>query len=198
MFELAAAPGGAPASIHPRWERRQRTLHIIDIENLVGEEHALGDADTFQRVLVDYTEASGMRDDDPVMVGCHPGLVFVAQETLGQRGQIFARRGENGADLALLGAIDPPFIASRFHLVCLGSGDGIFTPVVFELIELGVLVTVIGRRDHTSGALSAAADRCVLIEPRDADETLGRDNRIDVGSNPPTEADDDPGKSEVA
>lgn len=195
MFELSAAPGGTPASIHPKWERRQRTLHVLDIENLVGEEHALGDAETFQRVLADYTEASGMRDDDPVMVGCHPGLVFVAQETLGQRGQIFARRGENGADLALLSAIDIPFIANRFHLVSLGSGDGIFAPVVCELVEVGVLVTVIGRRDHTSGALQAAATDCILIEPSDA-VALGTPGKgIEVSS---ADADDDEGASEVA
>jgi len=155
----------APTIIHPRWERRHRSLHIIDIENLVGEEHARGDEETFQRVIQDYTAASGMREEDPVMVGCHPGLVFVAQRTLGQRGQIFARRGENGADLALLEALDPTFLASRFHLVTVGSGDHIFAPVIAELVELGVHVTVIGRQDHTSGLLVSEATRSVLLSP---------------------------------
>jgi hypothetical protein len=139
------------------WERRRRRLHIVDIENLVGPEHAAGDRFGFAHALSDYARTIDMGDDDPVMLGCHPGLVFVANEVLGARGQIFTGRGTDGADLALLDAVDPDFVVSRFHLVGLGSGDHIFAPLVRHLAAAAVPVTVVGRGGRISRELADAA-----------------------------------------
>lgn len=145
------------------WERRTRTLHILDIENMVGEDHARGDGEQFRDALERYASVSGMLDNDPVMVGCHPGLAFVAQETLGHRGQIFARRGQDGGDTALLDALDVDFVAARFHMVSLGSGDHIFAPLVAELVGRGLLVTVIGTEGRTAEVLRRAASAFVPL-----------------------------------
>lgn len=145
------------------WERRRRTLHIIDIENLVGTEHAEGDRHAFEHALADYSLAANMNPDDPVMLGCHPGLLFVAQQTLGRRGRILTGHGADGADRALLDAADPVFISNRFHLVSIGSGDHAFVPLTEHLINSGVRVTVVGRRGRTAAALTEAATTFVPL-----------------------------------
>ncbi len=148
-----------------QWERRKRCLHIVDIENLVGDEHEAGDRYAFEHALALYAEASGMRPEDQVLVGCHPGLVFTAQNILGSRGQIFTGAGADGADLALLEACDPDFIANRYHLVSIGSGDHIFAPLVVELIGRGARVKVVARSGRLSAELRQVANAVTMLDP---------------------------------
>lgn len=148
-----------------QWERRKRTLHIVDIENLVGAEHQDGDRHAFEHALALYADAGNMRPEDQVLVGCHPGLVFTAQQILGSRGQIFTGAGTDGADKALLEASDAEFIASRYHLVCVGSGDHIFAGLVAELIERGVVVRVVARSGRLSKELASVANAVTLLDP---------------------------------
>ncbi len=157
--------GTEDAELHDRWERRKRTLHIIDIENLVGDDHAIGNRYAFEHALAQYADIAGMRPDDPVIIGCHPGLVFVAQDILGHRGRIVTGRGEDGADLALLRTAHAEFIAGRFHLVSIGSGDHIFAELAAELTRDGVRVTVVGRSLRIAADLAAAAYEVRHLDP---------------------------------
>ncbi|MEE9416488.1 MAG: hypothetical protein V3V01_14485 [Acidimicrobiales bacterium] len=151
-------------SFPSRWDRRRRTLHIIDIENLVGHDHALGDRFAFEHALASYAAASQMKAGDQVMVGCHPGLAFIAQNTLGSRGQIFTGQGTDGADEALLAAADVAFIARRYHLVSIGSGDHIFVELAGELLARGVQVMVVARPERLSGQLRDTVARVEFLD----------------------------------
>lgn len=155
-----------PQNALPRqWERRKRTLHIVDIENLVGDDHRSGDRHAFEHALALYADAGSMLPEDQVLVGCHPGLVFTAQQILGSRGRIFTGAGADGADKALLEASDAEFIASRYHLVSIGSGDHIFTQLAAELIERGVTVRVVARSGRLSKELEEVAGTIALLDP---------------------------------
>ncbi len=147
------------------WERRKRSLHIVDIENLVGDTHQAGDRYDFEHALASYAAAATMRPQDQVLLGCHPGLIFTAQKILGSRGRIFTGAGADGADLALLRASDAQFIANRYHLVTIGSGDHIFAPLATELRELGIKLTVVARSRRLSGELADAADQVIYLDP---------------------------------
>ncbi len=148
-----------------QWERRKRTLHIVDIENLVGDDHRSGDRHAFEHALALYAEASGMLPEDQVLVGCHPGLVFTAQQILGSRGRIFTGTGADGADKALLEASDADFIASRYHLVSIGSGDHIFAPLATELAERSVTVRIVARSGRLSNELKNTTSAVTLLDP---------------------------------
>ncbi len=148
-----------------QWERRKRTLHIVDIENLVGDDHHIGDRHSFEHALALYADASSMLPEDQVLVGCHPGLVFTAQQILGSRGQIFTGAGEDGADKALLDASDADFIASRYHLVSIGSGDHIFAPLAAELHSRNVIVRIVARSGRLSKDLETVAQTVTLLDP---------------------------------
>ena len=51
--------------------------------------------------------------------------------------------GKDGADLALLDRSDVSHITHRYGRVILASGDHIFAPLVVELLEAGIGVTVV-------------------------------------------------------
>lgn len=132
-----------------------RALHLVDIENLIGAPRGprWGAADALARYLV----TSGWVPGDHVVVAGPPALIL----QLGTEAKIPCRSvvaaGPNAADLALIAAADPTFVARRFGRVVLGSGDGIFARLVSELTAAGVDVTVVGRGGSVSKRLTERA-----------------------------------------
>jgi len=76
--------------------------------------------------------ASNRRERDHAIVASNPALAFEVAEAFPTAKQL-VRRGTNGADDALLEAIDPADAARRFSRVVIGSGDGAFIDRAREL-----------------------------------------------------------------
>ncbi len=138
---------------------QHRTIHLIDIENLVGSP----DPTTAQvREVRDHYEGRYVRYGDLIVVACsHHAFGSVAWEW--PRARLVPRSGKDGADLALLGVIAGERVAERFRHVVVASGDAIFTDAVARLGMQGVSVTVIARHESLSRTLRFASRQHVLL-----------------------------------
>jgi hypothetical protein len=124
-----------------------RTLHVIDIENLVGS--AIPTTEQVRDVEGWYTQHIGFGPDDMVVIAAsHLGLLNVALGWPHARYRV--RSGPDGADLELLDVLLHEDIPNRFTHVVLGSTDRIFGPTSQSLAARGVKVTVVHRRDKQS------------------------------------------------
>lgn len=140
---------------------QNRTLHLVDVENLAG-----GSPCSLQGVsaaAVDYLRLLPPTGGDLYVVAtsCNNAPIgYFGWPTSAQR---LMRSGENGADLALLEAYTASEIASKFGRVVIGSGDGIFTDLAIHLTALGRQVIIVSRPDSLSKRLRMAAHGIVLL-----------------------------------
>jgi hypothetical protein len=134
--------------------RRSRTVHLVDIENLVGGSHV---AETLvHSVSEHYARVAGVAADDLVIAACsHETFPYVAWAWEGHP-RMLVRSGEDGADLALLTALEEERLVERFTRVVVGSGDGIFAEPLSLVQHRGIAVTVVGRRRSMSSRLRLA------------------------------------------
>lgn len=138
---------------------RERTLHLIDIENLTGTASPTAEE---VRDCRDLYESTFVGDGDLVVVACsHHAFRVVGWEWPSARHLL--RSGENGADLALLDVIVTEDVARRFDFVHVASGDGIFAGAAASLAAAGVTVTAVSRPESLSAALRLAACRHELL-----------------------------------
>lgn len=138
---------------------KERTLHLIDIENLTGSS-----SPTVEEVrnCRDLYEAKFVGKYDLLVIACsHHAFPAVGWEW--PRARHLLRSGENGADLALLDAIALESANERFHSVIVASGDGIFTDAVARLGAAGVHVTAISRPESLARTLRLAARHLELL-----------------------------------
>ena len=125
-----------------RWHFPERTLHIVDIENLAG-------AAVPSLALVSETQGRYLKqlvlgmDDQVVMAASHLALLDAACGWPNARYRV--RSGKDGADLELIDVLEHENIAARFSHVVIGSGDGIFGRPAAPLAAGGGRVTVVSR-----------------------------------------------------
>ena len=141
-----------------------RTLHLVDIENLVGDPFA-PPTEVVQRIR-EYLVAADWRDGDHVVVAGHPDLLMAARNVQGLGFRALAGYGKDGADNALLGASDESFTASRYCRVSIRSGDHAFTDLAAHLGKLGTIVWVVARRGSLARSLRMAAAYVGQLSPR--------------------------------
>ena len=141
-----------------------RTLHVVDIENLAGASiPSRGQVSDVQGRYVARLRFGAA--DQVVMAASHLGLLNVALGWPHARYRV--RSGPDGADLELLDVLLHEDVAGRFTHVVIGSGDGVFGQAAQNLSARGVLVTVVSRRDSLSPWLArVAADVVYLDVPR--------------------------------
>lgn len=138
---------------------RERTLHLIDIENLTGTASPTAEEVRDCRHLY---ESAFVGAGDLVVVACsHHAFQSVAWEW--PRARLLLRSGENGADLALLDVIAAEDVAERFAFIHVASGDGIFADAVAQLGSAGVIVTAVSRPESLSAVLRLASHRHELL-----------------------------------
>ncbi len=139
-----------------------RALHVLDIENLAGQPVPSGI--TTSRIRTWYYAQDFCRAGDHFVGACnHLASKEVGFSWTGLRWRI--RSGADGADLALLEAIDEARAAERFSRIVIASGDGIFAPVAAALATGGVEVTVVSDPAALSRRLKLAASRFVPCTP---------------------------------
>lgn len=138
-----------------------RTLHLIDLENLTGGEFR--DIGALRRAWESYKMVVPVRLGDHVILASNPAI-GVDAGLLHPQGLLRVRCGPDGADQALLNEVrDRTWIASRFHRVVVGSGDGIFLGLVNDLRQRGVAVGVVSLESSLSWHLSHAAHFVQLL-----------------------------------
>jgi hypothetical protein len=138
-----------------------RTLHLIDIENLMGGTHfTVDEAARLEELYAPIAEVAPR--DFTVMASSHiaaPAAWF---------GWPNARRllqsGPDGADLALIDVMMAEDVYRRFDRVVIASGDGIFSDPCAWLQEVGCLVTVVTRREALSRRLAFAVRDVRFLE----------------------------------
>jgi len=150
--------------------KRTRTLHAIDIECLAGRAHRLASA--LLAATQAYKAEIEIGPTDLVVVSCDRTPVQRLEVGLLWPGaqRVFGH-GRNGADLALIEAIDVAWAAARFTDAVIASGDGIFADLAGRLRALGLHVTVAAPEASLSRRLVEAADtirllrRCRAVTP---------------------------------
>jgi len=144
-----------------RWRFPQRTLHIVDIENLAGT--AIPTLGQVSEVQGRYMARLGFgADDQVVMAASHLGLLNAALGWPHARYRV--RSGPHGADLELLDVLLHEDVARRFTHVAIGSGDGAFGQAAAGLVARGVRVTVVSRRDSLAAGLARAALNVIYLD----------------------------------
>ena len=148
----------------------QRSINIIDIENLFGGTDPT--ADDVRDVWTAYnSHGVTIEDNDHVVVASCSRVAKVAWFALPASGlQRVVRDGPDGADLAALSALDLPHAATRYDRLVIASGDHAFAPVAEEARSLGMAVhLVIGRGAPSRELLRACPSRTWLR----LDESVG-------------------------
>lgn len=142
-----------------------RSLHLVDLENLVGDPHA--PAPLVQDTLACYLTAAGWRAGDQVIVASNPELIGKVVFDLPVPCNVHTARGTDGADMMLLSLAPPELVASRYARLVIGSGDHIFSERAQAARDLGAQVLVVARADGCSSRLRGF-DRVLLGPDRDA------------------------------
>jgi hypothetical protein len=147
---------------------RGRTLHLVDVENLLGNPYSSEAA--VAEVLARYRRCH-LRDGDHVIIAANPHLGFKAKmawpEALVRWG-----RGSDGADKALLAEANPTDIARRFDRLVVASGDHIFVELVKQVRARGVAVIVVYRPGSLSKRLRRSTITVALESPFTSDQKV--------------------------
>jgi hypothetical protein len=139
-----------------------RTLHLVDLENLVGDPHATGPIvrHTFER----YLELAGWVHGDHVIVASNPWMIADVAFDLTVPSSVHAAHGRDGADVMLLSLAPPELVVKRYGRLVVGSGDGIFAARATHAHDLGVRVLVVARDGGCSWMLRRFEHRLLTDE----------------------------------
>ena len=119
---------------------RPRTLHLVDLENLlagrvIGEDVA--------DVWAEYSRVTALHRDDHVVVSVAKRHAEAAFFALPGVQRVIGADGPDGADIALIDAVPIGWAASRFAQVMLASGDHIFGDIASRLRAEGLPVALV-------------------------------------------------------
>lgn len=116
-----------------------RTLHLVDIENLLTVPPRDANGGHYVSAAKAFWAAVGPRPDDHLVIGCDFANMFKAGDAL-HRGQLVCGHGPDGGENAILDHVRPGFIRSHYGRVVIASGDHAFIPLAERLLLLGVEV----------------------------------------------------------
>lgn len=135
-----------------------RRYFIVDIENMLGGARYVTDegARFTEQVL---RRELGMLSNDQALIGVTAiQAMFPVHRVFPGKAQRI-KCGPDGAELAILGALDPSHVAHRFDEIVIVSGDGMFASLAAQLAFYGTRVVVAGHRSGMSARLRLAAHR---------------------------------------
>lgn len=117
-----------------------RTLHLIDIENLVAGRPTRSNLTT---AWASYQRHFRIPAGDQVRIACAKPLAAMVAFTIPTGRQLLIGPATpDGADHALIDSVDPAFTATRFDAVVIASSDHIFAPLAAALAGAGCPVTI--------------------------------------------------------
>lgn len=139
----------------------ERTLHLLDPENLLG--HGQPTQADVARLRADYMEHVTVAPGDLVVLAASGANSGLAMGLAWPSARLRWMPGTDGADNCLLDVIAEEDIAKRFSRVVIGSGDHAFAPAVTELATSGVTVTVVTGLGQVAADLYCAAHRHIKL-----------------------------------
>ena len=144
-----------------RWQFPDRTLHVVDIENLAGA--AIPTLDRVAEVQGQYLACLRFGVDDQVVLAAnHLALLNAGLGWPHARYRV--RSGKDGADLELLDVLEHENVATRFSHVVIGSGDGGFGEAAASLAARGVRITVVSRWGSLAYELARTASKVHYLD----------------------------------
>lgn len=150
----AKRPGGITIELKNSNRMKDRTVHLVDLENLVGSGHLTESA--AHEVFSAYSALGVVRPGDLVVVGVsHHNLIAAAYGWPHVRCR--ARSGPDGADLLLQEVMTEEHLEDRFGAAIVATGDGGFAEPIAALIGRGLPVGVIAPTGRLSTKLRLAA-----------------------------------------
>lgn len=163
-----------------------RRLHLLDVENLLSGEVSPTRVRAFWQMYRDQH----VGPQDLVVVACAErvagDVLFNLPATVRV---VLGEDVPDGADRALIEAVDATHQAARFDEVLLGSGDGVFVPLVTEFITAGCPVELVTPYRDVSAALrlactshTAMALHRLPVEPRSPRGRLHRGRHLTLVS----------------
>ena len=129
----------------------QRSLHLLDLENLVGDPRA--DEQLVRDTLARYLRVARWRPGDHVIIASNPGLMHHVVFAPPVPWNAHATCGPDGADLMLLSLAPPELVARCYDRLVIGSGDHIFAARAHTARDLGVEILVVARAGGCSSRL---------------------------------------------
>ncbi len=109
-----------------------RSLHLVDIENLVGEP-TLWRPDRIKATFDAYLQIAIWRPGDSLVIAANPSFMkMLAFDLVEMAHRPLCAWGKDAADQLLLGAV-PADVGARFGRLVVGSGDHAFASLVGSL-----------------------------------------------------------------
>lgn len=164
MTSTTAAAGIGTTGTYPP---PGRTLHLLDIENLLAGQICPGDVTRLWQAYTAWVKPAG---HDHIVVAYGPtGAARSAFELPAQVATRIGAPGPDSADHVLLALIeDPAWVAARYTNVVIASADHIFANPAAALAHAAVpLAQVLGRCRH-SYHLSLACQTTITLPLPDA------------------------------
>lgn len=138
-----------------------RRLHLLDLENLLDGQVSAARVRTLWQI---YTDTFDLGPSDIVVAACaekRAGEVLFALPPSVR--VVLGHDGPDGADQALMDAIDAPHQAARFDQVIIGSRDHAFVPMATQFVAGGCPVTLFAPRRFLSAALRMVASTRITL-----------------------------------
>ena len=140
---------------------KNRTLHLVDIENLVGEPVAWTDKNV-EAVFFEYLQEANWQPGDSLVVASNPGLMgHLAFKLSAIPHRSLCATGPDAADNLLINAV-PTEIADRYGRIVVGSGDHAFTQLLTGLQGHASTLVVYGV-GHISWELYRSAEHVIRL-----------------------------------
>jgi len=145
-----------------------RSLHLVDLENLVGDPRA--EAEPALATFAEYLDTSKWQPGDHVILATNPWLMAKIAFDLPVSASRHAVHGHDGADIMLLSLAPPELVVKRYGRLVVGSGDAIFVNRAQIVHDCGIKVDVVARTDGCSTRLHGFDH--TFLAPRNDDIVL--------------------------
>lgn len=145
-----------------------RTLHLVDLENLIGD--PLAERDVALATLDTYLDLAAWQPDDHIILATNPWLMAKIAFDLPVDASRHAVHGKDGADTMLLSLAPTELVTTRYGRLVIGSGDGIFANRARTVREHGIPVDVVARANGCSTRLRRFC--CTYLTPTTDDVVL--------------------------
>ncbi len=167
-------------ALEDRRQNNSRKIVLVDLENMLFGLHEGETGQPTNRSTEILKLAQARRPGDTVIVGCNPHLMFLAQD-LFPGARIVVGKGKDGADAALIEALDLELAAERYVEVCIVSGDHAFCAIAHPARAAGLSVRIVAPHQGLSTALRVYADTAVFLpEPPEKESNASSDAGYDI------------------
>ena len=140
---------------------KSRTLHLVDIENLVGAPAGWTDENVVA-VFYEFLQEADWQPGDSLVVASNPGLMGrLAFKLSAIPHRSLCATGPDAADNLLINAV-PTEIADRYGRIVVGSGDHAFTQLLTGLQGHASTLVVYGV-GHISWELYRSAEHVIRL-----------------------------------